>query len=116
MWKTLESLAVKNKTNKLRKSGNDASAITTLVVNQETVNLIKKDYEINLENPSIARMILNEYNLLGLIIADESIEVVKFLYDGQDMFEQQAYSFLERENNDKSYKKIINLMSQNRRF
>lgn len=116
MWKTLESLSVKNKANKIRKTGNDASAITTLVINQETVNLIKKQHEIDLENVNTARMILGDYNLLGMIIADESIEVVKFLYDGQDMFEQQAYSFLEKENADKSYKKIINLMSQNRRF
>ena len=116
MWKTLEALATKNNRNKLRKSGNDASAITTLVVNQETVNLIYKEYEIDLENINTARQVMNDYNLLALIIADESIEVIKFLYDGNDMFEQQAYSFLEKENNDKAYKKIINLMGQNRRF
>ena len=117
MWKTLESLAVKNRANKIRKSGNDASAITTLVINKETVNLIMKQYEINLESVPVARKILDEYNLLGIMIADESIETVKFLYDGQDMFEEQAYSFLEKENSDsKAYKKIINLMGQNRRF
>ena len=116
MWKTLESLSTKNNRNKLRQSGNDASAITTLVINQETANLIAKQYDINVENVNTAKQIMNDYNLLGIIIADESIEIVKFLYDGQDMFEQQAYSFLEKENSDKSYKKIINLMSQNRRF
>ena len=116
MWKTLEALATKNNRNKLRKSGNDASAITTLVVNQETANLIRKEYDIDIESVTTARQVMNDYNLLGLFIVDESIEVVKFLYDGNDMFEQQAYSFLERENNDKSYKKIINLIGQNRRF
>lgn len=116
IWKTLERLSVKNKRNKLRKSGNDASAITTLVMNQETVNLIKKQYEIDLESIPTVTQIMSEYNLLGIIIADESVEAVKFLYDGQDMFETQSYTFLDKENNDRSYKKIINLMSQNRRF
>ena len=116
MWKTLENLSVKNKRNNLRKTGNDASAITTLVINQETVNMIKKQYEIDINKASVARQIMSDYNLLGIIIADESVEAVNFLYDGQDMFETQSYSFMERENNDKSYKKIINLISQNRRF
>ena len=116
MWKTLETLSVKNKRNKLRKSGNDASAITTLVINQETVNLIKKENDIDLESAPTARQLMADYNLLGIIIADESLEAVKFIYDGQDIFETQAYSFLEKENSDKSYKKIINLLGQNRRF
>ena len=59
---------------------------------------------------------MDAFNLLGIIIADESIEVVKFLYRGNDRFEQQAYSFLEKEDKDKSYKKIINLMGQAGRF
>lgn len=116
VWKTLESLSVRNNKNRLFKSGNDASAITTLVINQETVNLIKKQYEFDLERVGNAWKIMNEYNLLGIIIADESTEVVKTLYAGNDMWEQQAYSYLEKESNDKSYKKIINLIGQNRRF
>ena len=112
MWKVLENRSAKNFKNKFKSSGNDASAITTLVLNQETVNILKKEYDFDLEKISNARMILDAYNLLGIIIADESIEVVKFLYAGNDMFEQQAYSYLEKESNDGSYKKIINLIGK----
>ena len=57
-------------------------------------------------------MIMDAYNFLGIIIADESIEVVKVLYAGNDSWEQQAYSYLEKESNDNSYRKVINLMGK----
>ena len=112
MWNTLENLSIKNNWNRLRKKGNDASCITTLVINQETVNILKKEYDFDLERINNARMIMDAYNLLGIVIADESIEVVKFLYNGNNVFEQQAYSYLERESNDNSYKKVINLIGK----
>lgn len=116
MWRTLENLASKNTWNKLKRSGNDASAITVLVINQETVNVLKKQYDFDIEKVRNAKMLLDSFNLLGIIIVDESIEAVKFLYRGNDRFEQQAFSYLEKEDRDKSYKKIINLMGQTGRF
>lgn len=112
MWKVLENRSSKNFHNKAKKTGNDASAITTLVINQETVNTIKKNYDFDIERVANAKMLLDAYNLLGIIIADESIEVVKFLYAGNDLYEQQAYSYLNKEQADNSYKKIINLISK----
>lgn len=112
MWKVLENRSSKNVFNSLKKRKNDASAITTLVINQETVNIMKKQYDFDLEVPKNAKMILEAYNLLGIVICDESIQVAKFLYAGNDMFEQQAYSYLEKESNDKSYKNVINLLAK----
>ncbi len=116
MWRVLDSRQVKGKYNKLKKSGNDASAITTLVINQETANMLKKEYNYNIEDFKVAKYIMEEYNLLGIIICDESIEVAKILYHGNDGYEQVPYSFLNRENNDaKAYKDMINLFNQTRR-
>lgn len=112
MWRVLENRGIKNNSNKIKRAGNDASAITTLVINQETVNLMKKQYGFDMENVKNAKMIMDVYNLLGIIIADESIEVVKTLYAGNDVYEQQAYSFIEKESNDNSYKKVINLLGK----
>lgn len=112
MWKVLENRSTKNNLNKLKKQGNDASCVTTLVINQETVNILKKEYDFDLERLANARMVLEAYNLLGIIIADESIEVAKILYTGNDSFETQAYSYLEKESNDNSYKKVINLIGK----
>ena len=112
MWKVLENRSAKNVFNRLIRKGNDASSITTLVINQETVNILKKEYDFDIEKVNNARMIIETYNLLGLIIADESIEVAKFLYAGNSEFETQAYSYLEKETNDNSYKKVINLIGK----
>lgn len=112
MWRVLENRSIKNNWNKINKKGNDASSITVLVVNQETVNLMRKEYDFDLEQVKNAKLIMDSYNLLGIVICDESLEVAKFLYAGNDSFEHQAYSFLEREENGNSYKKVINLISK----
>lgn len=117
MWKALEARAIKNNRNKLRKEGNNASAITVLVLSQETANFLKTKYDFDIENLKNAAMILETYNLMGLFIADESIEVVKSLYVGNSEFESTAYQYLRRENNNNSAEKAItNLLGQaNRR-
>lgn len=115
MWKTLENRSIKNNYNKIMKSGNDASSITTLIINQETINLLKKEYDFDLEKLSNVRMVFNAYNLLGIIICDESIEVAKFMYAGNDSWEMQSYNALQKESNDNSYKKVINLLQQQSR-
>lgn len=111
MWNVLEKRSQKNSFNKARKAGNDASSITTLVVNQETVNMLKKVYDFDLENIKNTKYIMDQFNLLSIIICDESVEVAKFFYDGNDSYESQPYSFLEREGKDSSYKKVINLLN-----
>lgn len=114
MWKTLENRAIKNNFNRIRKEGtNDASAITVLVVSQETVNALNKYYHIDLSKVKAANDLMTTYNLMGIIIADDSLEVAKFLYAGNDMWDQQAYSFLQKEDKDKSYKQVVNLLNKN---
>lgn len=112
MWKVLENRSNKNNLKKFLRNGNDASAITTLVVNQETVYALKKEFEFDLENEKNARMIMDTFNLLGLVICDESIEAAKFLYAGNSTFETIAYSYLEKEGKDNSYKKVVNLIGK----
>lgn len=116
MWNVLDSRHVKNTKNNFNKQGNDAAAIAALVVNQETVNMLKKEYNFNIEEVKTAKYIMDEYNFLALIICDESVEVAKSFYHGNDGFEQMPYSFLARENdNAKAYKDVINLVNQTRR-
>ena len=62
MWNVLDARHVKNNINNLKKTGNDAAAITALVVNQETANMIKKEYNFDLENFKNANYIITEYN------------------------------------------------------
>lgn len=112
MWAVLQNRSTKNNFNKIRKAGNDASAITTLLINQETVNILKKEYNFDLEVVKNTKMIMDAYNLLCICICDESIEAAKFFYAGNDSYEVQAYTYLEKENNSNNGRKeIINLLN-----
>lgn len=112
IWKTLERRAIKSNINKALRRNNDATAITSLVITQDEADFLYKNYNIKIENIGTARNILQKYNLLSIVIVDESIEVVKFLFDGDDSFETLSFNNLERESGDGMYKKVINLMNK----
>ena len=112
IWNCLSNRAVKNTNSKLKKLGNDASAITMLVISQETVNYMKNVHKFDLEKMNNTKMICDSYNLMGIIIADESVEVIKSYYVGNNNYEQIAYSFLEKEAKNSDYKKMINLFGK----
>lgn len=113
MWKVLERRAIKSTFNRLVARKNDATAITTLMVSQNEVDYIKKEFQIDLTEVKVARNLLDKYNLLGICIVDESLETSKFMWDtGEDMWETLAFSSLEKESNDNTYKKVVNLMTK----
>jgi hypothetical protein len=112
IWNCLANRAAKNNKNKLKRLGNDASAITVLVVSQETVNYMKSAYKFDLEKMNNTKMICDAYNLMGIMIADESIEVIKVFYVGNSNYERLAYSYMEKENSNSDYKKMVSLMGK----
>ena len=97
--------------NKIKRS-NNASAIASLVITQEEADFLNKNYNVNLNQIGTASNLLAKYNLLSLVIVDETIEVVKFLFDGDDSYETLSFNNLERESGDGMYKKVLNLMSK----
>ena len=116
MWNLLSTRAKKNKVTGTGMRSNEAASITTLIINQETVNYLASNYKINLDSPKEAAEIMNAFNLLALVIADEANEVAKFLYDGNNSFEMLAYSSLSREmKDDRNYNKAINLINKSGR-
>lgn len=111
LFKTLENRATRNRSRLLRRG--DASPITTLVISQEEVEYLKKYSNINLESPNAVKVVFNGYNLMGLVIVDDSIEVAKFLYDdGEGIFETLTYDALAKDDKNGDYKKIVNLMAK----
>lgn len=112
IWNCLANRAAKNNNNKLKKLGNDASAITVLVLSQETANYMKNVHKFDLEKIANTKMICDAYNLMGIMIADDSIEAIKTYYVGNNSYETLAYSYMEKENKNSDYKKMINLMGK----
>ena len=113
LWKVLERRSLKSKLRRTLRMNNDASAISTLVVSQEEVEYLKKFENIDIEKPQVIRPIMEAYNLMGVCIVDEAMEVAKFIFDtGDDIYEVLSFNNLERESADNGYKKVINLMTK----
>jgi len=114
LWKVLERRSTKSKIRRtIGRTANDASAISTLVITQNEVEYLKTTESIDMTNPATVRGIMESYNLMGFVIADEAAESVDFLFDtGDDVFETLSFNHLERETSDGSYKKVVNLMTK----
>lgn len=111
LWKTLQSRAMKSKYYLSRGKVNYASAITTVVITSDDADYLYKEYNIDIYSVASAKRFMDSYNLLGFIIADDSTEVMKVLYDGDSEWEELAYRMLERET-DSQYKKILNILAK----
>lgn len=113
LWKVLERRSTKSKFRRSLKMYNDATAISTLVMSENDSEYLKKVHSIDILDVSRARKIMDAYNFMCLVIANQSTEVASFLYDtGDDTYEMIPFSGLEREASDNSYKKMVNLLSK----
>lgn len=108
MFKVLERRAGKNR----MRGAKDASPITSLVISQNDVDYMKQ-FNLDMERSHNARIILEAYNLMDVVIVDETLEIAKFLYDdGSGMYEALTFDALEKESSDNTYKKVVNLVSK----
>ena len=113
IWKLLERRALKSRIRRTFRMTNDATAITTLVMSQNEVEWLMKNENINMMNSYTARSLMESFNLMGISVVDESIEVAKFIFDtGDDEYESLTFSALERESSDNTYKRVVNLMTK----
>jgi hypothetical protein len=113
MWRVLERRSIKSKIRRSMKMDNDATAISTLVLSQNLVDYLKKTENLSLEKTNTCRLLMESYNLMSIVIVDETMEVAKFLFDtGEDDFEVISFNNLERESSDGSYRKVVNLLSK----
>ena len=111
LWKVLERRAVASKLNRFASMRNDATAITTLVMSKYDVEMLKKEEDINILDTRVARKIMDDYNLIGIVVDDASTESARFIFDtGDDEYEVYTYKTLKKE--DKiDYKQMIELMA-----
>ena len=114
LWKVLERRALASKINRFMSLRNDATAITTLVVSAYDVEMLRKIEDIDISNSRVARKLMDDYNLVGIVIVDDSTESAKFIFDtGDDEYEPYTFKTLKRE--DKlDYKQMIQLLAGGR--
>ena len=112
IWKLLERRANVSRTNSFFNNNNGAgTAIATLLVSQDTMDILKKEHNFNQRNTGKLINIMTDYSAMGFIIANDVTEKVQMLFDDNDLsFETLSYSSLEREDKNQ-YKKVINLLA-----
>ena len=111
--KLFSLLKARANANNSRFNTSNANPITTLVITQDEVEAMKKN-NIDITKPNIFKAILNNFNLMGLVIVDDSIEAAKFLFDdGSDSFETLSYAALTKDNKDQgTLAKMVNIMQR----
>lgn len=114
IWRSLQARSNKSKVRRLISKSNTAAAITTLVISKQEVEMVKNQYDIDLSNPVVAVEFMDNYNLMGLVIVDEQMEVADFIYDGDAYFETISFMGLEKENNGVNARQIVNLLNTRR--
>lgn len=99
IWKLLERRANVSRTNSFFNNNNGAgTAIATLLVSQDTMDILKKEYNFNPRNTSKLIDTMTDYSAMAFIIANDVTEKVQMLFDDNDLsFETLSYSSLERE-------------------
>lgn len=113
IWKLLERRALKSRIRRGLGMANDATAITSVVVTQEEVDVMKKEFGVDITKIPVIKPIMEAYNLMAVMIVNDSTETVKFLYDDDsNAYETLSFRSLERDSDDKNYRQIVNLMSK----
>lgn len=112
IWTLLQNRAVAAKEQVRSGKHNDFSAITTVLISQQDADELYREENFDINDPNNAIHFMQSYNLMGFAIADDSNEVLHLLLDnGSKNFEDISYRMLERETQDSTYKKLINLMA-----
>lgn len=112
LFKALERRALGGKVRRTMGANNTCKPISSLVISSEEANYLLNYNDMDVNDPKVVMPIMEKLNLIYFVIVDESAETAKFLLDGDTQFETLAFSSLEKEANDGSYKKVVNLLSK----
>ena len=86
----------------------------TIVITQEEADILRDQYGYNLEKPTIAYKLIENYFLISFVIVDPALQRVKFLFDGKNEFEVMTFAGLARENtvDDRKFKDMMNMLGR----
>ena len=85
---------------------------TTMVVSADEVEQIKSLYGVDFSKPSAVRDLLKSHNLMGFIIVDEAIGLVRVFEDGDDDFDRMPIATLKTQGKETSIKDIMTILAR----
>ena len=85
----------------------------TIAVTADEVDQIRSLYGVDFSKPSTVREILKSHNLMGFMIVDESIGLVRVFEDGDDDFDRVPLAELQSRGSETSMKDILTILAKN---
>ena len=87
---------------------------TTMVITSDESNRIRNIYGIDFAKPAATRELLRSHNLMGFIIVDEAIGLVRVFEDGDDDFDRIPMDTFKNQGKETSVKDIMTILAQGR--
>jgi hypothetical protein len=84
----------------------------TMVVTADEVEKIRSLYSVDFSKPGTVRDMLRSHNLMGFIIVDEAIGLVRVFEDGDDDFDRLPISTLKSQGKEASVKDIMTILAR----
>ena len=85
---------------------------TTIIVTADEVEKMKSLYGVDFAKPGVARELLRSHNLMGFMIVDEAIGLVRVFEDGDDDFDRVPFSEVKAKGKENSVKDILTIMGR----
>ena len=107
-WTVLKRRKTLSKTASRILSSKQVLPNTTILLSIEEVDYIKSEYNLDLlNNIKLVKKMMEEYFLIGFVIADNNNEIVHIMFDGENGYSIYSYKYLEKENNSSNNTKDI---------
>ena len=85
---------------------------TTMVVTADEVDKIKSLYGVDFTKGSAVRDLMKSHNLMGFVIVDEAIGLVRMFEDGDDDFDRIPITTLKSQGKEASVKDIMTILAK----
>ena len=85
---------------------------TTLVVTADEVEKIKSLYGVDFTKPAAVRELMKSHNLMGFMIVDEAIGLVRVFEDGDDDFDRLPIDTLKSQGKETSIKDLMTILAR----
>ena len=82
----------------------------TVAVTADEVALIRSLYRVDFSSPSVASQFMRSHNLMGFMIVDEAVGLVRVYEDGDGDFDRVPLSELDKQGKETSVKDILKII------
>ena len=84
----------------------------TVVVTADEVDRVRSLYGVDFSKPAVVRELLRSHNLMGFMIVDEAIGLVRVFEDGDDDFDRVPMDTLKAQGKETSVKDIMTILAR----